>query len=263
MILAERFSFFVRKFLFILFFSYSLCSLAQDQSYDDSLPDHIVGDIGLATYTSNLHLGTYGTQTFIAPYAFADYKRAFVRIDMFGIKTAKIGYGYLEFTGKAIFDNYVVKSPYTTNTIVRRYPIPIGIGTFQETPVGAFLINAYHDFSQSKGALYEFSYFGKIETIKKVIIYPQFGIEKQSSQYSNYYYGLTNQQANSIGYQSYTAPATNNLMAGFLLEIPVIDSWYINIYGKRKWMGSGISNSPVMNRSFQDNLFMALAYRFE
>ena len=52
-------------------------------------------------------------------------------------------------------------------------------------------------------------------------------------------------------------------MLGFLLEVPIIDDWYINIYGKRKWMGSGISNSPVMNRSFQDNLFMALAYRFK
>ena len=253
----------MRSSLFLLLFLYSLRCLAQDQTIDDDLPDHIVGDIGLATYTSNLHLGTYGTQTFVAPYAFANYERAFVRIDMFGIKTAKIGYGYLEITGKAILDNYVVKSPYTTNTIVKRYPLPIGIGTFQETPIGAFLINAYHDFSQSKGALYEFSYYGKIETIKSVTLYPQFGIEKQSSQYANYYYGVTGQQANTIGYQSYTAPATTNLMAGFLLEIPIIDSWYINVYGKRKWMGGGISNSPVMSRSFQDNLFMALAYRFE
>jgi hypothetical protein len=28
-------------------------------------------------------------------------------------------------------------------------------------------------------------------------------------------------------------------------------------------MGNGINNSPVMNRSFQDNIFMALAYRFK
>jgi len=52
-------------------------------------------------------------------------------------------------------------------------------------------------------------------------------------------------------------------MAGLMIEIPVLDSWYVNIYGKRKWMGNGINNSPVMNRSFQDNLFMALAYRFK
>jgi len=253
----------MRCILFLLFFASSFFCLAQDQPYDDDLPDHLVGDIGLATYTSNLHLGTYGTQTFVAPYVFASYQRAFARIDMFGIKTAKIGYGYLEITGKAILDNFVVKSPFTTTTIVKRYPIPIGIGTFQETPIGGFLINAYHDFSQSKGALYDFSYFGEIEMIRKITVYPQLGIERQSSQFANYYFGLNNQQANSVGYQSYTAPATTNLMFGFLLEVPIIDAWYINIYGKRKWMGSGISNSPVMNRSFQDNLFMALAYRFK
>ena len=110
----------MRCLLFLLFFTFSFFCLAQDQPYDDDLPDHLVGDIGLATYTSNLHLGTYGTQTFVAPYVFASYQRAFARIDMFGIKTAKIGYGYLEITGKAILDNFVVKSPFTTTTIVKR-----------------------------------------------------------------------------------------------------------------------------------------------
>jgi hypothetical protein len=31
---------------------------------------------------------------------FSNYQRAFARIDMFGIKTTKIGYGYLEITAK-------------------------------------------------------------------------------------------------------------------------------------------------------------------
>ncbi len=113
------------SFFYIFFFC-----LAQVKPYDDDLPDHLVGDIGLATYTSNLYLGTYGTQTFFAPYVFANYQMAFARINMFGIKTTKIGYGYLEITGKVILDNFVVKSPFTTTTIIKRYPIPIGIGGF-------------------------------------------------------------------------------------------------------------------------------------
>ena len=89
------------------------------------------------------------------------------------------------------------------------------------------------------------------------------GIERQSSQYANYYYGITPGESVATGYSAYTAPATSNLMAGLMVEIPVVDSWYVNLYGKRKWLGNGINNSPVLNRSFQDNIFVALAYRFK
>jgi outer membrane protein len=233
------------------------------ENIPDSLPDHIVGDVGAAVYSSNLHIGTEGTQSFVLPYAFFDYERFFVRIDEVGIKTFKMGYGYFEVIGKINLDTYKVKSPINGNSINRSDPIPLGLGTFQETPIGGFFVNAYHDFGKSKGALYELMYFAEIETYKKVMIYPQVGIERQSSQYANYYYGINSGESNLTGYVAYNAPATNNLLAGLMVEIPVVDNWYINIYGKRKWMGGGINNSPVMNRSFQDNVLMALAYRFK
>lgn len=229
----------------------------------DSLPDHLVGDIGAAVYTSNLHIGTEGTQSLALPYAFFDYERFFVRIDEVGIKTFKMGYGYLEVIGKINLDSYKVKSPINGASINRSDPIPLGIGTFQETPIGGIFLNAYHDFGKSNGALYEFLYFAELETYKKVVVYPQVGVERQSSQYANYYYGISPGESNLTGYNAYTAPATTNLLAGLMVEIPVVDNWYINIYGKRKWMGNGVNNSPVMNRSFQDNIFAALAYRFK
>ena len=237
--------------------------LYAEEDVPDGLPDHLVGDIGLATYTTNLHIGTEGVQTLPLPYAFVDYKRAFVRIDEVGIKTLKMGYGYLEVIGKINLDSYKVKSPFNGASLNRTDPIPLGIGTFQETPVGGFFVNAYHDFGKSHGALYELLYFAEIETYKKVTLYPQLGLERQSSQYANYYYGISGSDSQQTGYSTYTAPATNNLIAGLMIEIPVVDNWYVNIYGKRKWMGGGINNSPVMNRSFQDNIFAALAYRFK
>lgn len=229
----------------------------------DSLPNRVIGDIGGAVYTSNLHIGTEGTQSLVLPYAFFDYQRFFARIDQVGIKTFKMGYGYLELVGKISLDSYKVKSPINGGSINRSDPIPLGIGTFQETPIGGFFANAYHDFGKSKGALYELSYFGELETFKQIVVYPQVGIERQSTQYANYYYGIHSGEADLTGYTTYSASATNNLFAGLMVEVPVMDQWYVNVYAKRKWMGSGINNSPVMNRSFQDNLFMALAYRFK
>lgn len=251
-----------QKTLFIILMIFSLsCYSIEDIS--DGIPNRLIGDIGGAVYTSNLHIGTEGTQSLVLPYAFFDYQRFFARIDQAGIKIFKMGYGYLELAGKISLDSYKVKSPINGNSIDRSDPIPLGIGTFQETPIGGFFANAYHDFGKSKGALYELSYFGEIETLKNIVIYPQLGIERQSSQYANYYYGINPGESISTGYQSYTASASNNLFTGMMIEIPVVEQWYLNVYAKRKWMGSSINNSPVMNRSFQDTLFTALAYRFK
>ena len=217
----------------------------------------------MALYSTNLHTGSEGTQSIAMPYAFFDYQRFFARIDQVGFKTFKMGYGYFELGGKINLDNYKIRSVINGALINKSDPIPLGLGTFQETPIGGFFVNAYHDFGKSQGALYEASYFGEADTYRDIKIYPQLGIQRQSSQYANYYYGISTGDSQLTGYSIYAVPATTNLLAGMMIEIPVVDNWYVNIYGKRKWMGGGINNSPVVTRSFQDNIFVALAYRFQ
>ena len=234
-----------------------------DTDIPNGIPDHVVGDIGVAVYTSNLNIGSYGTQSMVLPYGFFDYKRFAMRIDQLAFKTVPVGFGFLEIVGKVDPDTYKVKSTINAQTINKGYQVPLGLGTFQDTPLGAFFLNAYHDFGQSKGNLLEINYFAEVELPGRINIYPQLGIEHQSGSFTNYYYGLTPSQAQLTGYPVYTASSSNNPLAGFLLEIPVIDDWYLNIYGKRKWLGSGVNNSPVLTRSFQDTMFMALAYRFK
>ena len=234
-----------------------------DADIPNGLPDHIVGDIGAAVYSTNLNIGSLGAQSMVLPYGFFDYQRFAMRIDQLAFKTAPLGFGFLEIVGKVDPDSYQVKSTINSQIINKGYQVPIGLGTFQDTPIGAFFINAYHDFGKSKGNLLELNYFGEIELVSKIVLYPQVGMERQSSSYANYYYSVNPEQAQLTGYRTYSASSSNNPLAGFLLEIPVVEDWYLNIYGKRKWLGSGVNNSPVLTRSFQDTMFMALAYRFK
>ena len=255
---------FFTVFFFQLICLSSICyAESETPQFPNSLPDRIVGDIGGAVYTTNLHIGSYGTQSAPLPYGFFDYKRFAMRIDQLALKTVKMGFGHLEIVGKVDPDTYKVKSTINGQTINKGYQVPIGIGTFQETPVGVFMINAYHDFGKSNGNLFELNYFAEVELVKKIVIYPQIGLERQTSQFTNYYYGVTASQAQQTGYQSYTAQGSTNPLAGFLMEIPIVDDWYLNVYGKRKWLGSGVNNSPVLTRSFQDTMFVAVAYRFK
>lgn len=234
-----------------------------DSDIPNGIPDRIVGDIGAAVYSTNLNIGSSGSQSMALPYGFFDYQRFAMRIDQLAFKTLPVGFGFLEIVGKVDPDSYKVKSTINSQTINKGYQVPIGLGTFQDTPIGAFFLNAYHDFGQSKGNLLEVNYFAEIELISKVVLYPQVGMERQSGSFANYYYGVTPGQAQVTGYRAYTASSSNNPLVGFLLEIPVAEDWYVNLYGKRKWLGSGVNNSPVLTRSFQDTMFMALAYRFK
>jgi outer membrane protein len=229
----------------------------------DGLPDHIVGDLGVGVYSSNMSIGANGTQTFAMPYAFFDYERFFARIDTFGIKTAKIGYGYLELAGQVNLDNYNRRSTINGATYNKLDPIPIGIGTFQETPIGGFFLHAYQDVDRSGGQLYQFSYFAEIETFDKIKLYPEIAVERYSSSYANYYYGVSAGASKNLGYPQYNVGATNNFTAGLMLEVPIVDSWYFNIFGRRKYLGSNIGNSPIMVRSYQDSILGSVVYRFE
>jgi MipA family protein len=229
----------------------------------DGLPNHIVGDLGLAVYSSNMSIGATGTQTYALPYAFFDYERFFARIDTFGFKTFKMGYGYLEVAGQVNLDNYNRKSAITGATFSKLDPVPVGLGTFQETPIGGFFIYAFQDINRSQGQLYELSYFAEFETVAHVKLYPLLGAEYLTQPFANYYYGVTAKASQTLGYSQYTVPATTNYVAGLMIEVPIVDDWYFNVFGKRKFMGSGISNSPIMVNPYQDSLIASLVYRFK
>ena len=60
-------------YLFLAMLSMPLYALnLEPVDIPDGLPDHIVGDIGAAVYSSNMHIGTEGTQSLVLPYAFFD-----------------------------------------------------------------------------------------------------------------------------------------------------------------------------------------------
>ena len=230
---------------------------------NNSLPDRVVGDIGGAIYSNRLNIGDSSMQSVVLPYGFFDYQRFAMRIDQLAFKTIPIGFGYLELVGKIDPDSYKIKSTINGKTISKGYQVPIGVGTFQETPLGVVSINAYHDFGPSKGYLYDVSYYGEAVISKRITLYPQFGVERQSKSYANYYFGINSEQAQQTGYTPFQTTASNNPYAGILLEVGLVDNWYLNFYGKRKWLGSESNRSPVLTRSFQDTVFTSLVYRFK
>lgn len=244
-------------------------ALAQETSPSttEELPLRLVGDLGIGAYNtpSDVHdqiRGKHST-TLVLPYAYIDYGRLFGRIDTFGIKTFKMGYGYLEFAGRVSFEGFKTSNSSLRGLKERKKSLPFGIGTYQETPVGAFFLNAFYDVNKSHGTLLEAIYAGEIQS-GSVNFYPQIGAEYRSANYVNYYYGITpSESAANRHYHSYQGKGTTIPLVALQVEIPLSPSWVVNLYGQYKWLGKGITNSPIVDKKTTQSYFISLAYRFK
>lgn len=222
----------------------------------DDFKSELSGDVGIGDYyTRSLVTGNQNTLN-VMPYLDIEYDRLFARVDTFGIKTSKLGYGYLELVGR-------ISQDATQSGIGKREnSIPLGIGTLQETPLGGIMINAFHDINQSQGNLFEAIYGGQIN-LPGVTFYPMAGLEYQSKQYVRYYYGVSPQEAASSQYAAYQPAGAVNSLAGLIADIPLGDAYHLNLNLRRKWLDHSIQSSPIVNRNYQDTAYMSLSYRFK
>lgn len=222
------------------------------------LPDHMVGNLGVGVFNIDRNVLNKSSNTSVLPYAYFDYGRFFARIDTFGIKTAKLGAGYLELAVRASSDYMNAERGLEH----RSNAIPVGIGSFQETPFGAFFLNAFYDVNRSHGTLLEAIYAAKFP-LGRANMYPQVGIEHRSASYNNYFYGVTSSESAASGFHVYQAGASNNPILALTAEYPLSQNWVTNLTLRRKWLGRAISDSPIANRSFENTAFVAISYRFE
>src|SRR5438105_10632263 len=121
-------------------------ALAQEANTptNEELPNRLVGDLGGGVYVTPSEIRDKSGSTHVLPYAYIDYGRFFSRIDTLGIKTFKMGYGYFELAGRVNFDGFTTSNSMLRGLNERKNSIPLGVGTFQETPIGAFSVNAFY-----------------------------------------------------------------------------------------------------------------------
>lgn len=222
----------------------------------------IDGDIGLgAFYTSRL-VQSNANQVSVLPYAYFNYDRAFIRLDTLGVKTWKLGYGYLEIVGRYSQDGFDADTGSLSGINSRKTPVPLGIGTMQVTPIGAFFINAFHDVNKSGGNLLEVIYVARLET-SWLTFYPLLGAEHRSKKYVRYYYGVSPQEAANSQYAVYQPAGAFNPLVGLVADARLTDEYYVNFYLRRRWLDNSIHDSPIVNQKHQDTAYIALSYRFK
>lgn len=234
------------------------CAAAQAGEF----PGGIDGDIGAGAYfISRIVRGT-PNQVGALPYGNFDYGRIFMRVDTLGIKTAKVGDGYIEITRKFSEDGFGTGTGQLRGLHARRNSLPLGLGSLQTTSVGAFVVHAYHDINQSGGNLFDMLYAVELDAAR-LTFYPLAGAEYQSANYVRYYYGVSSQEAALSQYAAYQPGGAFNPFVGVMCDARLSAKYHLNFYFNRKWLGSSILSSPIVDRNVMDSGFIALSYRFE
>lgn len=238
-------------------------ALAEEKPAEDPLPNRIQGDIGVLAVKEQSPVRGENSNPLPLPFAYFDYGRLYARLDTFGVKTLPLGYGYLEITGRVKFDGYKTSNNAALQGIAgRQNSLPIGLGSFQVTPIGGFFLYALHDVGRSQGNLFEADYVAEFET-GKVTYYPEAGVEYYTSGYTRYFYGVSQAESAASGYAAYTPSAAVIPFLSLWLQVPVMPNWNAHFYFRRKWLGSSISNSPLVNISHADSGFVAFVRHFD
>jgi outer membrane protein len=222
----------------------------------------LTGDVGAAVYGTQSIIRGKKNEAIVLPYLFADYGRFFARVDTLGFKTLPMGNGYLELVGRVSQDGWRANIAPLGGLTDRQTPLPIGIGTFQQTPYGAWIVNAFVNAGSGRGNLLEATYAAEVK-LGSLSLYPQLGVERRSAQYTNYLYGVTPAESLASGYAAYNAGASTTPVLGLAADYSLTESWIVTLQLRRKWLDSAVTNSPLVVRKTQDFGYIVLSYRFK
>jgi MipA family protein len=232
------------------------------QAEAEEFTQGVDGDIGLGGYYMHSIIRGKRDELTVLPYLDFDYGRMFARVDTLGIKTLILGYGHLELIGRISQDGFSTNTSSLQGLRKRDTSIPVGVGTFQVTPLGAFFINAFHDVRQSNGNWFEVIYGGELD-LPKVTFYPLVGAEYQSKEYVRYYYGISAQEAGNSQYAVYQPAGAFNELIGLIVDIRLTDEYRLICNMRRKWLGDAIHLSPIVSQRYLDTDYLSLSYRFK
>jgi outer membrane protein len=237
-----------------------LALLASAAWADADFPDHFVGEAGaLLAGAQPVVQGTQGTVTAL-PYVYGDWGRFYVRVDTLGIKTLPVAEGHLELALRVSTEGFkAAKSDFVTAGD-RKAPLPVGVGTFQRTPLGGIFAYAFHD-TQSGGQLLELTWAGRVG-LGAVTLYPQLGIEHRSSAYVQHLYGVSASQVTS-GLPVYRATASTVPVASLNASLPLSGAWSLQLQTRYRSWDSAVRQSPLVDRSSQLSGYMALTHSWK
>lgn len=203
------------------------------------------GDLGLGVDRVAPYVRGASRRTDVVPYVNLEYGRWFARIDTLGARCLPVGWGHVEAVVQIRTDGYRL-----AGRPDRADSTPVGVGTLQITPVGAFGLQVLHDFGPSRGNLVQARYLAELP-LGRVRIYPELGAEYQDRRYVRYY--------NLAADGGATGRAALNPYVGGMVETEITPHWVANVYLRHRLLDTRATDGAHRRPT---DVLAALAYRF-
>lgn len=219
------------------------------------------GDLGIGVYARTEVVRGTGSSTLVLPYVYGDFGRAFGRVDTFGVKTLPLGSGHLELVGRVSTEGWDADVASLRGLRDRSNPIPLGLGTMQRTPIGAFFLYAMHDL-ESGGNYLEGVWGGRWES-GRLALYPLLGVEYRSRAYVRHLYGIDDAESAASGYAVYAPGASTVPMAGLAASVRLSGPWMLQLQWRHRWLDGAIGDSPIVGTRSLDSGHVAVSYELK
>lgn len=221
----------------------------------DPVADGLTGDVGLGAVRATAGIRGASAHVQPMPYLNFEWGPVFTRIDTLGLQLLPLGEGALELLGQYRGDGYRAPGLRT-----RADAIPLGLGTLQPTPFGAFGLNVLGDLGPSGGLLVQARYLARFR-LGQATVYPELGMEFENAAYVRYYAGASGADL-AGGVPAYRPGAAVNPSVGLLLETPLTPRVSVHAYWRETWLGEAIRRSPLVTGQERATVLLGLAYRF-
>lgn len=133
------------------------------------------------------------------------------------------------------------------------------------TSVGGFEIKASSDVLDKSGgqtlSLAHRSRFVMLDD--KLTIYPKFGVLWHSDDYNNYYYGVSEREANRTGLRPYTAKSSVSPFVSVSARYKLSNKVGVFAHQGVEWSSSAQKNSPLTDDSLSTTTRVGLTYDFD
>lgn len=235
----------------------AVLALAACLSCGAQTSEGLVGDVGGALYRTPAITRTTERSNTVLPYLYADAGRWYARVDTFGVRMLPLGAGSLELAASVSFEAYRPANAAFDN---RSTPLPVGVGSYQETPVGAFFLYAFRDLA-SGGTLLEATYAAELDA-GPVHFYPQLGLERRSARYMQHLYGVGEAEAQRASLAAYAPGGSVTPGVALAMDYALTDLLKLSAQVRKRWLDASFTASPLVDARTQVTGFVALTRTF-
>ena len=226
------------------------CAWAQHEGFK--------GDVGGMVTSASAIVQGASAKTSVLPYVYGDWGRFYGRVDTFGVRTLALGQGHLELATRISTEGIDAHNTAHPGMGERQTPTPVGLGTFQRTPLGGVFAYLMHD-PQSGGQFAELTWALRF-MLGAASVYPHLGLQYRSAAYVNHLYGLNATQAAATGLAPYSAGASLLPQVSLHATVPLSGPWALQLQARHRWLDGAIAHSPLMDRASQNSALVALTY---